>query len=184
MPFDAGAGTTVPTFSGPINTQDPQSNTNLSNGYPLGSLNRDEADEMNLYVSSPNDSPFGPEDLEWLYRGARYRRRLAHQPTVEARPISFMASADALTRRRMFSTDSWETTNFVYAHDNPGNVFPANSRFLSGIHTNIASPNILTNGDPIPPAWCPSARASITRGSPRPRPGFRPPGCLMREHLV
>ena len=29
----------------------------------------------------------------------------------------------------MFSIDTWETNNFVWANDNPQNVFPDNSRF-------------------------------------------------------
>ena len=86
-----------------------------------------EADEMNLY--SPNallDSPFGPADLEWLYRqqdvdGATLTSRLS-----QLAPISFTNGLDGLRRRRLFALDSWETNNFVWANDNPGNVFPNN----------------------------------------------------------
>ena len=34
-------------------------------------------------------------------------------------PVSFLNPADGLTRRRLFSTDSWELNRFVYANDNP-----------------------------------------------------------------
>jgi hypothetical protein len=119
------------------------------NGYLGGSLNKDEADEMNLYVSNSFDQPYGPSDLEWLYRlqdvdGATLNSRLS-----KLAPVSFLNPADGLTRRRLFSTDSWEPTGFVYANDNPapyagaayGNStdhnFAYNSRF-----TPFASPSL------------------------------------------
>ena len=78
-----------------------------------------EADEMNLYAPTRLDAPFGPSDLEWLYRyqdvdGASLQSRLAHLA-----PISFLNPLDGSRRRRLFSLDSWETTNFVWANDNP-----------------------------------------------------------------
>ena len=84
-----------------------------------GSLNKDEADEMNLYSSNRYDQPYGPSDLEWLYRlqdvdGATLTSRLS-----KLAPVSFLNPADGLTRRRLFSTDSWEPTGWVYANDNP-----------------------------------------------------------------
>ncbi len=89
------------------------------NGYLGGSLNKDEADEMNLYANNVFDMAYGPTDLEWLYRkhdvdGATLTSRLA-----QLAPISFLNPADGLTRRRMFSTDTWELNNYVYANDNP-----------------------------------------------------------------
>ncbi len=89
------------------------------NGYLGGSLNKDEADEMNLYTSNRFDMPYGPSDLEWLYRlqdvdGSTLSSRLS-----QLAPISFLNPADGLTRRRLFSTDSWEPTGIVYANDNP-----------------------------------------------------------------
>ena len=89
------------------------------NGYLGGSLNKDEADEMNLYGSSSFDMPYGPSDLEWLYRlqdvdGATLNSRLA-----KLAPVSFLNPGDGLTRRRLFSTDAWDLTGFVYANDNP-----------------------------------------------------------------
>ncbi len=89
------------------------------NGYLGGSLNQDEADEMNLYVPNRSDMPFGPSDLEWLYRkqdvdGATLDSRLS-----QLAPVSFLNPADGLTRRRLFSTDASDLISFSYANDNP-----------------------------------------------------------------
>ena len=89
------------------------------NGYLGGSLNKDEADELNLYSPGNADMPYGPTDLEWLYRkhdvdGATLTSRLSGLA-----PISFLNPVDGLTRRRLFSTDSWELNSIVYANDNP-----------------------------------------------------------------
>ena len=89
------------------------------NGYLLGSLNKDEADEMNLFTVNQADMPFGASDLEWLYRkqdvdGATLTSRLS-----KLAPVSFLNPADGLTRRRMFSTDTWDLTGFSWANDNP-----------------------------------------------------------------
>ena len=83
------------------------------------SLNKDEADEMNLYTPNIFDAPFGPSDLEWLYRvqdvdGASLDSRLK-----QLAPISFLNPADGATRRRLFSTDSWELISPSYAPDQP-----------------------------------------------------------------
>ena len=89
-----------------------------------------DADEMNLYVPNPQaDSPFGPADLEWLYRqqdvdGSSLVSRLA-----QLAPVSFTNPIDGQRRRRLFATDSWEMNNFVWANDNPGNAFPNNHNF-------------------------------------------------------
>jgi hypothetical protein len=101
----------------------------IYNGYVGGSLARDTADEMNLYVPNHYDMPFGVGDLEWLYRkhdidGGSLDSRLA-----KLAPISFLNPIDGVTRRRLFSVDVWDTNNFVWAYDNPGNAFPNNSRF-------------------------------------------------------
>ncbi len=61
--------TTIPTHDNVVNSD---GHPPTSGTYPLGSpfispgLN--EADEMNLYRASRIDAPFGPADLEWLYR--------------------------------------------------------------------------------------------------------------------
>ena len=92
-----------------------------------------EADEMNLYQQNPLlDSPFGPTDLEWLYRqqdvdGASLISRLS-----QLAPISFTNTIDGIRRRKLFALDTWDLNNFVWANDNPGNAFPNNSRFAVG----------------------------------------------------
>ncbi len=119
----------VSTDSGPYGGSIAAPSFTVANGYPMGGLNKDEADEMNLYTPSLADSPFGPSDLEWLYRlqdvdGATLDSRLARLA-----PISFLNPADGLTRRRLFSLESWDLINFAYASDNPDNSNPWNSRF-------------------------------------------------------
>ena len=93
--------------------------TPVVNGYLIGSLNKDEADEMNLYTTNNHDMPYGPSDLEWLYRkhdvdGSSLNSRLS-----QLAPVSFLNPADGLTRRRMFSTDVWDLNTFSWANDNP-----------------------------------------------------------------
>src|SRR5262249_8235786 len=103
--------------------------------YPTYDLNirtngLNEADEMNLY--RPNallDSPYGPSDLVWLYRpqgvgGSALSSRLANLA-----PVSFTNRIDGQRRRRLFALESWESNQFIWANDNPQNVFPYNSRF-------------------------------------------------------
>ena len=114
-------------------------------GYPTYDLNirtngLNEADEMNLY--RPNalmDSPYGPADLEWLYRpqdvdGASLSSRLANLA-----PVSFTNSIDGLRRRRLFALESWESNQFVWANDNPQNAFPFNSRFAPTASASFAA---------------------------------------------
>ena len=82
-----------------------------------------DADEMNLYSPNPLlDSPFGPGDLEWLYRqqdvdGASLSSRLP-----QLAPISFTNGLDGARRRRLFALDSWDLNNFVWTNDNPGDA--------------------------------------------------------------
>ena len=93
---------------------------------------------MNLYTPNPLlDSPFGPSDLEWLYRqqdvdGSTLTSRLS-----QLAPISFTNTIDGQRRRRLFALDSWEPNNFVWANDNPGGAFANNSRFA--LHRTSAS---------------------------------------------
>ncbi len=106
-----------------------------------GSLNIDEADEMNLYATSLFDQPYGPSDLEWLYRlqdvdGATLNSRLS-----KLAPVSFLNPADGMTRRRLFSTDSWDLNRFAYANDNPGGQFYYNSRFLPNASPSLQKMN-------------------------------------------
>ncbi len=110
----------------PITIQSP------SDAYPGGSLGRDLAHEVNLYRPGPNDAPFGPSDLEWLYRqqdvdGANLDSRLKYLA-----PISFVYASDAPMRRKLFSIDSWELNSFVWANDNPLGSFRNNTMFNPG----------------------------------------------------
>ena len=109
-----------------------------------------EADEMNLYQPNPQlDAPFGYSDLEWLYRkqdvdGSSLNSRLA-----QLAPISFTNTIDGQRRRRLYSIDTWETNNFVWANDNPvtatfPNGFPNNSRFGSNANTSFKVVNTAT----------------------------------------
>jgi len=126
VPFDLNANANLAYVPGTLPTYDPMVNSSqnvLSDG-----LN--EADEMNLYVPNAQlDSPFGFADLEWLYRqqdvdGSSLVSRLA-----QLAPISFSNPVDGQRRRRLFALDSWETNNFVWTNDNPGNAFPNNTNF-------------------------------------------------------
>ena len=122
MPLDGavdshGFPTSFPTYDYQVNSMEHTDGLN-------------DADEMNLYVPNPQaDSPFGPADLEWLYRqqdvdGASLVSRLA-----QLAPVSFTNPIDGQRRRRLFALDSWEMNNFAWTNDNPGNAFPNNHNF-------------------------------------------------------
>ena len=99
-----------------------------------------DADEQNLYSPTPLlDAPFGPGDLEWLYRqqdvdGASLQSRLS-----ALAPASFTNGLDGARRRRLFALDSWETNKFVWANDNPRGAFPNNSRFTQTTSAGFSS---------------------------------------------
>jgi hypothetical protein len=132
-PYPTGAPAAFPTYDYAVN------GTVHSDG-----LN--DADETNLYVQNPLvDSPYGPADIEWLYRqqdidGASLTSRLK-----TLAPISFRNGLDGVRRRRLFALDSWDSNNFVWANENPGNSFPTNTRMLPG-----QSPSTLALGFPTP----------------------------------
>ncbi len=138
---------TFPTFSQIVN----------SNSYfPSPGIN--EADEMDLYSTTGQlDAPFGPADLEWLYRSQD-----VDGPSLQSRlnylaPISFNNPLDGKTRRRrLFAIDSFDTNRYAWANDNPSGAFPANSSF-----GNLASPSftVLPGG--------PNAKPSIANGDRR-----------------
>ncbi|WP_422931307.1 hypothetical protein [Singulisphaera sp. PoT] len=139
MPFDTTAAsslpTTTPTFDVALNSN-------------LGTLALDEADEMNLYQASNKDHPYSFSDLEWLYRlqdtdGGHLQSRLS-----SLAPISFLNPGDGHRRRRMFSIDSWDPTNFVWANDNPYNLFPNNSRFKPNDSANAVVASSYANANP------------------------------------
>lgn len=126
--------------------------------YPGGGLNRDEADEMNLYEPNGFDAPFGPQDLEWLYRkhdvdGSSLDSRLR---TLLPEVFDPAVTANSLKNSRLFSLESWEPTNYVWANDNPAGTFAFNSRFnmfASPSFSAYASPtalNIPANAAVIP----------------------------------
>jgi hypothetical protein len=153
MPFDLNAGTAIPTYDTSVNGR-------------LHTDGLDDADEMNLYQTNGLDAPYGPGDLEWLYRvqdvdGAQLSSRLS-----SLAPISFTpktpAPGDTLRRRRLFSIDSWERNNFVWTNDNPAMLdntasvsglwktpFGDNSRFstaptfFTGANTDFANLKVL-----------------------------------------
>ena len=121
--FFTGSASQVPSVVGGYPTY-PLTRTVAGNvvAMPSDGLNKNEADEMNLYSPNPFDMPFGPADLEWLYRlhdvdGAQLTSRLQYLA-----PVSFTNQADALTRRRLFTTDSWELISASFAPDNPSPV--------------------------------------------------------------
>ena len=99
-----------------------------------------EADEMNLY--RPNalmDSPFGPADLEWLYRSQDVDGTSLSSRLANLAPVSFTNTIDGLRRRRLFAVESWESNQFVWANDNPQNAFPFNSRFTPTANASFAT---------------------------------------------
>ncbi|QEH38168.1 hypothetical protein OJF2_67660 [Aquisphaera giovannonii] len=123
-----------------------------------------EADEMNLYAPNAQlDAPFGYADLEWLYRGHDVDGTSLTSRLSKLAPVSFRNPVDSTRHRRLFSVDTWETTNFSWASDRPVNTFnPAspglnftnNSRFASG---NAGFRNIPVVPATTPPTSVPTA---------------------------
>ena len=107
----------------------------IPGGYPTYDLNirtngLNEADEMSLY--RPNallDSPYGPNDLEWLYRPGDVDAASLSSRLAKLAPVSFTNTIDGTRRRRLFALESWESNQYIWANDNPRNAFPFNSRF-------------------------------------------------------
>jgi hypothetical protein len=126
-PYPGGTPGVIPSYSQTINSDRLDILTNPGNSFVSPALN--EADEMNLYTASRFDAPFGPSDLEWLYRAQDVDGSTLYSRLSQLAPISFTNALDGLRRRRLFALESWETTNFVWANDNPGNGFTGNSRF-------------------------------------------------------
>ncbi len=122
-----------------------------------------DADEMNHYYPNPlYDSPFGPGDLEWLYRqqdvdGATLSSRLS-----QLAPASFTNGFDGARRRRLFALDTWDLNNFSWTNDNPvqptfvlnpatgsltqvlAPVFPTNCRFTAGTNAGFQTASAVT----------------------------------------
>ncbi|MGP0070210.1 MAG: hypothetical protein ACLQGP_42250 [Isosphaeraceae bacterium] len=124
--------TVFPTYDNAVNSEDRSDGVN-------------DADEMNLYAPNPLlDSPYGPTDIEWLYRqqdvdGATLTSRLS-----QLAPISFTNTLDGQRRRRLFSLDSSEPNNFVWANDNPQGAFAYNRRFGSTASPSFAGLSLYT----------------------------------------
>jgi hypothetical protein len=108
--------------------------------FPSPNLN--EADEMQLYQPNGSDAPFSFSDLEWLYRLQDTDGAALHSRLAQLAPVSFVYASDAMRRRRMFSVDTWETTNFVWANDNPQGAFINNSRFTQFASASMANLNV------------------------------------------
>ena len=119
--------------------------TGIPGGYPTYDLNirtngLNEADEMSLY--RPNalmDSPYGPADLEWLYRSQDVDGPSLSSRLASLAPVSFTNTIDGPRRRRLFALESWESNQFVWANDNPRNAFPFNSRFAPSANASFAA---------------------------------------------
>jgi hypothetical protein len=108
-----------------------------------------EADEMNLYTyQALLDSPYGPSDLEWLYRQQDIDGKSLTSRLKQLAPVSFTNGIDGQRRRRLFALDAWESNGFAWSNDNPGNVFPTNSRFASAGFTSNASMSNLSSATP------------------------------------
>ena len=118
------------------------------NSYPLvGGLQYNDPDEMNLYHPNRDDAPFGPHDLEWLYRQGDVDGQSLDSRLKDLAPISFVQSDDADVRRKLFADASWDRIEASFAHDNPaalGNVYnptlPAASQPLSWPYLGPADP--------------------------------------------
>jgi hypothetical protein len=92
-----------------------------------------EADELNLHTyNALLDSPYGPSDLEWLYRQQDVDGPSLSSRLKQLAPVSFTNGLDGQRRRRLYALDAWESNGFAWNNDNPSNVFPTNSRFLPG----------------------------------------------------
>jgi hypothetical protein len=119
--------TVLPTYNNTVNSAERSDGVN-------------EADEMNLYAPNPRlDSPYGPTDLEWLYRQQDVDGAELTSPLSQLAPVSFTNTIDGQRRRRLYATHTWETNNFVWANDNPGGAFQYNARFTAAANASFAN---------------------------------------------
>ena len=152
-----------------------------------------DADEMNLYQPNPLfDSPFGPGDLEWLYRqqdvdGAYLSSRLS-----QLAPISFTNGIDGPRRRRLFALDSWDLNNFAWTNDNPNGAFPSNSRYISTANAGFTTLNSLVTNPNINFTYNVNAAGVYNAANPALTPVFNPtiavpsptPGLAQRDNKI
>lgn len=160
------SGTQVGVYSGGVAPTPPTNPASTYNYYVNSQFNSqglNEADEVNLYQPSRLDTPFGPGDLQWLYRLQDVDGASLHSRLAQLAPISFLNPRDGARRRRLFALDSWETTNFVWANDNPQGVFPNNSRF-TGVG-NASFYNLNGSAANVTPVPDPAADFSILSNS-------------------
>jgi hypothetical protein len=146
MPIDVAAN--VDTL-GVVPTAYPTYDFQVNAKFRSDGLN--EADEMNLYNYAPLlDSPYGPSDLEWLYRQQDVDGSSLTSRLKQLAPISFTNAIDGQRRRRLFALDTWESNGFVWANDNPtfpgtaNPAFPTNSRFGVGQSASLRSLGVNT----------------------------------------
>ncbi len=105
--------------------------------FQVGTDGFNEADEMNLYNPSQYDAPFGPADLQWLYRKQDVDGSALHSRLSNLAPISFNNSLDGIRRKRLFATDSWDLNTYVYAYDSPSYYDP-NATYNTYLGANAA----------------------------------------------
>ncbi len=149
--FEAAKNPNLPTTGGGYSPQsnggmpaDQNNAGGIPAAYPTYDLNvrtngLNEADELSLY--QPNallDSPYGPADLEWLYRPQEVDGDSLSSRLASLAPVSFTNTIDGLRRRRLFALDSRESDQFIWANDNPQNAFPFNSRFAPTANASFA----------------------------------------------
>ena len=109
---------------------DPTTNNSYSATYTSAAMNH--ANELNLYQPNQTDAPFGPSDLEWLYRQQDSDGDTLHSRLSQLAPISFNNPSDGQRRRRLFALDSWDLNRFVWANDSPMTIRNADPTFNGG----------------------------------------------------
>ena len=153
--------------------------------YPTYDLNirtngLNEADEMNLY--RPNalmDSPYGPTDLEWLYRSQDVDGPSLLSRLADLAPISFTNTIDGQRRRRLFAVESWEIEQLRLDERQPRRQRVPEQQPIHADGQRRASP-ARRNADPAsrPATLCPSSDpiAGPARQEDQPQlsaPGFQ-----------
>jgi hypothetical protein len=156
--YTAGIAANPPVVADPPTSYSLYPGTNV---YNAGSLERDLADELNLYAPGQSDRPYDATELEWLYRGLTndadakdLTSRLA-----SLAPESFGADSggagavskdEARRIRNLFSTDSWDLNTFAWSNDNLAGSFQNNARHAGVLPVNqLASPSFEYTHDPI-----------------------------------
>jgi hypothetical protein len=133
MPFDLSnttmpnppsqAGLT-PTFDVWVNSHGRYAGgAGTQNGFGSHSPMLNEADELALYSPVPQfDSPYGPHDLEWLYRDHDVDGSTLDSRLSQLAPVSLTNNTDGGMRRRMLTTDTWDLNNFTKSFSTHSNL--------------------------------------------------------------